>query len=133
LPLRLCAPPPLSLYKEEEESKATETRETRDFVGEAGLRKKQPASTVRGSGASSNEVLNLIAIRIYLFLVFLFSLRVCVCVCASLSLSLSLCLCASLSVCFFLFDVVFLLFPQLLFLLNSWSIHFRERCSCESP
>jgi hypothetical protein len=41
-----------------------------------------------------------------------------VCVCVSLSLSL----CASLSVCFFLFDVVLLLFPLLLFLLNSWSI-----------
>ncbi len=37
--------------------------------------------------------------------------------CVRVSLSVSL------SVCFFLFDVVLLLFPLLLFLLNSWSIH----------
>ncbi len=91
---------PLSLHKEEE-SKATETRETRetrDFVGEAGLRKKQAASTVRGSGASSNEVLNFIAIRILFVFGFPFLFAcVCVCVCVCLSLSLSLSLSVSLS------------------------------------
>jgi hypothetical protein len=53
---------------------------------------------------------------------------VCACVCVCVCLSLSLCLVLSL-------DLVFLLFPLLLFLLNSWSIHletgtlvrFRER------
>jgi hypothetical protein len=84
------------------------------------LRKKQPASTVRGSGASSNEVLNFIAIRILFVFGFPFLFAcvfVCVCVCLSLSLPPSLPPPLSLSVWFFLFDLVLLLF-----LLNSWSI-----------